>query len=145
VTMHPIDRMAAIMAEIDNATAAQILRQLVNTVQYVHQNDGPELTTAAEFAVAASHVPAARKIQELLEQQEWDTEHVEAFIRDEGLTENRVDFRTTIVTDKNGVEHTGRDLRMAIRAYKDHKEALSVKAKADFLAGGWKKEATPVA
>jgi hypothetical protein len=138
MTMHPIDRMAAVMAEIDNGTAAAILRQLVDTVLFVHQNDGPELTTAAEFAVAASHVPAARKIQELLEQQEWDTEHVEAFMRNEGLTENRVDHRTTIVTDKNGVDHIGHDLRMAIRAFKDHKEALSVKAKADFLAGGWK-------
>jgi hypothetical protein len=145
MTMHPIERMAALMAEIDNATAAAILRQMVNTVQYVHENDGPELTTATEFWVAASHVPAARKVQDLLEVQEWDAEHVAAFLRNEELTETRVDFRTTIVTDKSGVEHKGHDQRAAIRAYKDHKEALSKKAKADFLAGGWKKGEAAVA
>jgi hypothetical protein len=145
MTMHPIDRMAAVMAEIDNGTAAAILRQMVTTVQYVHENDGPELTTSTEFWVAASRVPAARKVQDLLEQQEWDAEHVEAFMLAEGLNETRANSRMTIIMDRNGVEHKGHDLRAAIRAYKDHKEALSVKAKADFLAGGWKKEIAPVA
>lgn len=140
MTMHRIERMAAVMAEIDNATAAAILRQMVNAVQFVHENNGPELTTAEEFAVAASHVPTARKILDALAEQEWDAEHVDAFMKTEGLNETRANREFTIVTDKDGVEHKGRDLRGAIRAYKDHKEALSVKAKADFIAGGWKNE-----
>lgn len=122
MTMHPIDRMAAIMAEIDNDTAAQILRQMVS--------DGPELTTATEFLVAASHVAAARKVQDLLEAQEWDDEQVDAFIKTEGLAVDYATWLKTVITGKDGVEHSGHDLRAAIRAYKDHKEAASVKAKA---------------
>jgi len=141
MTMHRTERMAALMAEIDNATAAKILRQMVTTVQFVRDHDGPELTTAEEFWIAASRIPEARKIQDQLEAQEWDAEHVNAFMMTEGLNETRANHEFTIVTDRDGVEHKGRNLRGAIQAYKDHKEALAHKAKVAFLAGGWKQEA----
>lgn len=141
MTMHRIERMNAILAEVDNATAAAILRKMAETVQFVHENEGPELTVAEEFAVAASHVPAAKKIQDALEQQEWDGPHVDAFMRAEVLNETRANREFTVITDKDGVEHKGRDLRGAIRAYKDHKDAQRKKANDDFLAGGWKQQA----
>jgi len=141
MTMHRTERMAALMAEIDNATAAKILRQMVSTVQFVRDHEGPELTTAEEFWIAASHIPEARKIQDQLEAQEWDAEHVNAFMLAEGLNETRANRELTIVTDRDGAEHKGSDLRQAIRAYKDHKEALIRKAQDAFLAGGWKQEA----
>lgn len=53
-TLSRVDKMAGVMAEIGNEDAARILRQMVDTVVWVRDNGGPELTVAEEFIIAAS-------------------------------------------------------------------------------------------